>query len=461
MPKEVLCLSNEDYVFTFLVEDEKVFKIRVEKRGSSKIVDDLFVGKVKKVVKGMDGVFVDIGLDKEAYLPVKPTCRIGEEVKPPKVGESMVVQVVREPIGEKGAKLTNNIKLVGKYVVYLPTGTDIKYSLRLSKEDKERLKSIVSEMDPSGGLIFRTCSSYASKEDLLKDIESLRDLWQKVSKRSKAMRKPGLLLREYPCYIRAIRDYWYEIGKIVVDDPYVWSGIVSFLEEFEPSLVNKVVYTKDTAAYINKYRIHDLFRKMLSKYVWLRGGGYIVIDRTEAMTVIDVNSGEPCGESHEENAVNTNLEAAEEIAKQIILRDIGGIIVIDFIDMKKQENKDLVLKKFQETLGDELSCINIYGFTKLGLLEMARKKRAEGVLSVLTEDCSVCRGKGKIKSKELFKFELEKELKGWHTGVIGLHVRHDNLEMAKDLVDKLGLKHVNIVKDDNIGYNDYEVYHTA
>ncbi len=456
-----MCLSNEDYVFTFLIGDGEVFKIRVEKRGSTKIVDSLFVGKVRRVVKGMDGVFVDIGLDKEAYLPVRPTCKTNEDVKPPRVGESMILQVVREPIGEKGAKLTTNIKLVGKYVIYLPMGADIKYSSRLSKEEKERLKSVVSEMGFSGGLIFRTCSSSASREDLLKDIESLRELWQKVSKRSKSMKKPGLLLGEYPCYIKAIRDYWYEVEKVVVDDPYVWSGIVSFLEEFESSLVNKVVYTKDTVAYINKYRIHDVFRKLLNRYVWLKGGGYIVIDRTEAMTVIDVNSGEPCGESHEENAVSTNLEAAEEIAKQIILRDIGGIIVIDFIDMKKQENKDLVLKKLQESLGDELSCINIYGFTKLGLLEMARRKSTDGVLSVLTEYCHVCRGRGKIKSKELLKFELEKELKSWHTGVIDLHVRHDNLEMVKGLVDKLGLKNVNIVKDDSVGYNDYEVYYRA
>ncbi|WP_340694361.1 Rne/Rng family ribonuclease [Hydrogenobacter thermophilus] len=464
MAKSLIVLSDQEEFFSFLIDGGEICKIKVEKKGLVRIVDSIFKGKVKKLVKGMDGVFVDIGLEREAYLPLKHNCKKdGEEIKPVRVGEEIIVQVVREPIGEKGAKLTKRIKLVGKYLIYVPNANDVRFSSRLSKEDRERLKGIALEVLPkygfSCGVIFRTHASKASEEEIVKDIDSLKKLWLKILKKSSVQKKPGILLEEYPSYVKIIKDHWYELEEIVADSPYVWNDIVSFLEEFEPPLVKKTVYVKDAGVYVNRYRIHDTFRKMLSRQVWLRGGGYIVIEETEAMTVIDVNSGEPCGESHEENALSTNLEAAKEIAKQIMLRDIGGIIVIDFIDMKKQENRDLVIKTLQDSFGDEACNIQIYGFTRLGLLEMARKKSGESVSSLLTESCPLCRGKGKVKSKSLLAFELEKDLKREPHGIIDLHINPQSADTAKGVVKMHGLKYVNVIEDKSVDYNDYEIHY--
>ncbi|GBC88371.1 Ribonuclease G [bacterium HR13] len=464
MAKNLIVLSDQEKFFSLLIDDGEVSKIKVERRGAIRVVDSIFKGKVKKLVKGMDGVFVDIGLEKEAYLPIKQSCKKnGEEIKPVRVGEELLVQVVREPVGEKGAKLTSRIRLVGKYLIYLPNANDVKFSSRLEEEDRERLKAIALEVLPrygfSCGVIFRRHASKASEEEIIKDIDSLKRLWLRILKKFSTQKKPGLLLEEYPNYIKMIKDHWYELGEMVVDNPYVWNDIVSFLEEFEPSLVKKVVYVKDVSAYINRYRIHDTFRKMLSKYVWLRGGGYIVIEETEAMTVIDVNSGEPYGESHEENALNTNLEAAKEIAKHIMLRDIGGIIVIDFIDMKRQENRDLVIRTLQESFGDEACNVQIYGFTRLGLLEMARKKSGESVSSLLTESCPLCKGRGKVRGKSLLAFELEKDLRREPHGVIDLHVNPQSADTVRSVIEKNGFKYVNMVEDANVEYNDYEIHY--
>ncbi|QWK18954.1 MAG: Rne/Rng family ribonuclease [Hydrogenobacter thermophilus] len=464
MAKNLIVLSDQERFFSLLIDDGEVSKIKVERRGAIRLVDSIFKGKVKKLVKGMDGVFVDIGLEKEAYLPIKQNCkRNGEEIKPVRVGEEVLVQVVREPVGEKGAKLTSRIRLVGKYLIYLPNANDVKFSSRLEEEDRKRLKAIALEVLPrygfSCGVIFRRHASKASEEEIIKDIDSLKRLWLRILKKFSTQKKAGLLLEEYPNYIKMIKDHWYELGEMVVDNPYVWNDIVSFLEEFEPSLVKKVVYIKDVSAYINRYRIHDTFRKMLSKYVWLRGGGYIVIEETEAMTVIDVNSGEPYGESHEENALNTNLEAAKEIAKHIMLRDIGGIIVIDFIDMKRQENRDLVIKTLQESFGDEACNVQIYGFTRLGLLEMARKKSGESVSSLLTESCPLCKGRGKVRGKSLLAFELEKDLRREPHGVIDLHVNPQSADTVRSVIEKNGFKYVNMVEDANVEYNDYEIHY--
>jgi ribonuclease G len=464
MAKSLLVLSNQEGFFSFLIEGEEIQKIKVERRGLLRITDSIFKGKVKKLVKGMDGAFVDIGLEKEAYLPLKSPCK-GEHTSPVKVGEEVVVQVLREPVGEKGAKLTRRIKLIGKYVIYLPSTNEVKCSSKLEKEEKERLKDmasrLLSQYGSNCGVIFRRHASKASEEEIIKDLDNLKKMWLKILKKSSAQKKPGILLEEYPSYVKLIKDHWHELEEIVADSPYVWNDIVSFLEEFEPSLVKKTVYVKDVGAYISKYRIHETFRKMLSKYVWLKGGGYLVIEETEAMTVIDVNSGEPYGESHEENAKNTNLEAAKEIARQIILRDIGGIIVIDFIDMKKQENRDLVIKALQESFGEEACNVQIYGFTKLGLLEIARRKSGESLSSLLTESCPLCRGKGKVRSKSLLAFELDRYLKSDIHGVIHLHVNPQGLNVVKNVIEKSGIKYVNLVEDPNVDYNDYEIHYKA
>ncbi|MDW8434471.1 MAG: Rne/Rng family ribonuclease [Aquificaceae bacterium] len=412
MDKKLVVLSSGELVICFLIQGDTVYRILAEERGKKRYLDSIFKGKVKRLVKGMDGVFVDVGLEKDAFLPLK-----GEEYK---VGQSVVVQMVREPEGEKGAKLTTNVKLVGKYMVYFPRGKELKCSSKLQAEEKQKLCKILEGELKEEGVIMRSSAAKVDQVMLKEELLKLRELWQWIQKRAKLLRKPQLILEEYPVYIRLIRDYWQDIEEILSDDPEVWQGIASFLKGFAPEMLHKNTYLKDPTVCFQKYKLQETLANVFNKVVWLKGGGYIVIEETEAFTVIDVNSGDPTGACHEENALKTNLEAVGEIVRQILLRNIGGIILIDFIDMKKQENKNLVISSMQTAFGEEACNVNIYGFTRLGILEMSRKKTGKSVTKMLSEDCATCSGKGYIKNSSLFLFELEKDLMGYH---------HKNLEV--------------------------------
>ena len=384
MAKRLVVLSASELILSFLIEGNNVYKISAEERGFKRYTDSIFKGKVKRLAKGMDGVFVDVGIGRDAFLPLK-----GENYR---VGESLIVQMVREPEGEKGAKLTTNVKLVGKYLVYFPRGKDIRCSSRIQSEEKDRLCSLLEKDLKEEGVILRSAAVRATHEQIKEELEKLRGLWQQIERRAKALKKPQPILEEYPSYIRLIRDHWQDMEEIISDNPLIWNHIASFLEDFEPELLKKNLYIKDPTAYVHKYKLQDSLRSVLNKVVWLKGGGYISIEETEAFTIIDVNSGDPTGSCHEENALRTNLEAVKEIAKQVILRDIGGIILIDFIDMKKQENKELVIKSMQQAFEEETCNITIYGFTKLGILEMSRKKSGRSISKLLTEACPYCSG---------------------------------------------------------------------
>ncbi|SHK29559.1 Rne/Rng family ribonuclease [Thermocrinis minervae] len=455
MGKRLIVLSSEYISLSFLLEGFELYKLEVDKRKKQRLVGSLFKGKVKRIVKGMGGVFVDIGIGKEAYLPIKK-----EEY--PRVGESVIVQVVREPTEEKGAKVTNKPVLVGKALVYMPLCEGIKCSSKLDQAEKSKLIEMLNPLvHDKEGFIVRTSAQFCEYEDIKKDLESLRSTWNYVLNRSKIMKKPGLILEEFPKYITIIRDYWYQIEEIIVDNPVVWNEIVSFLESFHPELLKKVVYTKDSHIIINRYDLNHALRKIFNRRVWLKSGGFIVIDKTEALTVIDVNSGDPSGNTCDENALKTNLEAAHEIAKQIVLRNIAGIIIVDFIDMQKQEHKEEVIKALQTALKEESCHVQIYGFTKLGMLEMVRKKTDENICWILSEECPVCKGRGRVKSDELLTFEIEKDV-AKITKPAELYVRPEYVPTVENLLKKLGLESkIEVIGSEEMEYGSYEIHYKA
>ncbi|WP_448587865.1 ribonuclease E/G [Thermocrinis sp.] len=440
MAKKLIVLTDKEYIFSFLLEGDEVVRMRVEKKDSRRMVGSIFKGKVKRLAKGMGGVFVDIGLEKEAYLK-------GEGFK---LGESLLVQVVREEIGEKGAKLTDKIKIPGKYIVYMPESQEVKCSSKLSKEEKCDMLSFITSYLKNEGVILRTSSAKAEQEEILKELEELRNIYRKLKLKLKSAKKPQLLWEELPEYLGFIRSYWYDLEGVFCDDPTVWHQITSFLENFEKGLLNRVYYTKSIPLI---FSVRDALRKISRRHIWLRGSGYIVIDETEAMTVIDVNSGDPCGDTQEENALKTNLEAVKEIAKQIALRDIGGIIMIDFIDMKSQENKDKVINALKEALGDDVCNVQIYGFTKLGVLELARRKAGKSLPDMLFDACPFCGGTGKVKGDALYSFELSLEIRNYPTGFLEILVPKGR----KSLVEESD--NVRVIEKEDLDYNNYEVRH--
>lgn len=451
MAKKLVVLSSDELFISFLIEGHTVYRISAEPRKGHRLLESVFKGKVKRLANGMDGVFVDIGTGKDAFLPLK-----GESYR---VGDSLVVQMVRESEGEKGAKLTTNIKFVGKYLIYFPRGREIKCSSRVQGEERENLCKLVEKELEEEGVIIRSSALRAKPESITSELEKLREQWRSVQKKAKILRKPQMILEEKPSYIRLIRDYWLEIEEVVSDSTVVWNSIASFLEEFEPELLRKNLYLRDPISYINKYRLHEALRSVFSKVVWLRGGGYIVIEETEAFTIIDVNSGEPSGSCHEENALRTNLEAVKEIARQIILRDIGGIILVDFIDMKKQENRNLIINSMLSAFGEEACGITVHGFTKLGILEMSRKKTGRSVTRILSEPCPICSGKGYIKGSSLFLLELQKELLPHQQKTVELQVHPLRYEGVSRALRAKGFLHVQLNKSQETGINGYSIGH--
>jgi ribonuclease G len=451
MAKKLVIFGSRNYVFSFILEGDEVVKIRLDSKDRKRVVGSVFMGKVKRLARGMGGVFVDIGLDREAYLPLK-----GEMLK---VGDWLLVQGVRDELGEKGIKLTNRIKIPGKYIVYMPETREVKCSSKLSTEDKCRFLDLIKKHLQNEGVILRTASVGASKEDILRELQELRGLYQNLQAKLKSNKKPQLLLEELPQHLELIRCYWSNLEGIFCNDVLLWHQISSFLEGFEPFLLSKLYYVKDPDALASSFGIREALKKALQKRLWLKGGGYIVIEETEAMTVIDVNSGDACGDTQEENALRTNLEAVREIAKQIILRDLGGIIMIDFIDMKEQGNKDKVINALKEALGDDLCNVQIYGFTKLGVLEMARRKSGKSLTQLLTEDCPHCNGSGKVKGNNLYIFELSLDMKNYGAGFLEVYVPKGRREAVESYIKAKKMDNVFILENENLDYNKYEIRH--
>jgi ribonuclease E len=389
-----------------VLEDRTLVEHYITRKGAHSMVGNIFLGKVQNVLPGMEAAFIDIGRGRNAVLYAGEVS-YNEEIEggdPPRIekvlkaGQNVLVQVTKDPMGGKGARLTQEISLPGRYVVFVPNSEVFGISRRLPDDERARLKDILKNIrPPEHGVIVRTAAEGASAEDLQSDLERLTNEWAAIEKSAKRGRAPRGLYEEPELTIRVIRDLFTdeEFKEIVTDSAELLARVAEYLKDVAPDLVSKVKMHEGPLPVMEAYHAAEQILKALDRKVWLPSGGYLVIDRTEAMTVIDVNTGKHVGKANlEETVTKTNLEGAEEVARQLRLRDIGGIIIIDFIDMLLEKNRDKVTQTLKAAMARDKTRSQVFEIGPLGLLEVTRKRVSAGLLESFSETCPTCEGRG-------------------------------------------------------------------
>jgi ribonuclease E len=374
------------------------------------LTHNIYLGKVRNVLPGMEAAFVDFGEAKNGVLyagdiQVEPGNgrRRPRIEKALKVGDEILVQVVKDAMGHKGARLTNQINLSGRYVVLDPNVEKPSVSRRLADAERDRLRAIAAELVPEGfGIIVRTAAEGATRDEIAADVERLLSVWDDINEAVPRGGAPRMIYEDPPLVIRVIREHFTkEFKRLLIDDRETYEQVVDYLKVTDPDLVDRVQLYDEELPLFERFHVEDQLRKALDRKVWLPSGGHIVVDRTEALTVIDVNTGRFVGHSNlEETVLQNNLEAAEEIAHQLRLRDIGGIIVIDFIDMEAAKNRDAVLRRLRESLARDKTRTQVFEVSNLGLVEMTRKNESEGLLESFSHLCPTCAGRGVVLYEE-------------------------------------------------------------
>ena len=399
---------------------------------ATQIDGNIYLGRVQNVLPGMEAAFVDIGTPKNAVLYRGDLHYDADEVDPPtsddgkptrgrlggaardarieqllRTGQSIICQVTKNPIGTKGARLTQEVSLPGRFVVLIPDSDTYGISKRLGDDERRRLRKILDDIRPAGhGLIVRTAAEGASADELGRDVGRLMRQWESVQQIAKTSRAPQLLYREPDLAVRVIREEFNrDYRGVVIDDQRLYDQVKEYVTSITPELADRVELvdpTDEALPLFERFRVHEQVHKALDRKVWLPSGGSIIIERTEALTVIDVNTGKNVGTSNlEETVFRNNLEAAEEIARQLRLRDIGGIIVIDFIDMEIMANRAEVIRTFREALARDKTRSQVFDISELGLVEMTRKRISEGLVESYSETCPTCGGRGIIFDESL------------------------------------------------------------
>jgi ribonuclease G len=409
----------------------RVAELYLERRGNRSIVGNIYKGKVDNVLPGLEAAFVDIGLDKNGFLHVDEIVlpgvetprrgrgkdggkKIGDLLKP---GQEVVVQVVKDPLKTKGARLSMELTIAGRYMVYTPTGEGVGVSKRLDDKERERLRRAAKGLDlHGGGAIIRTAASGAKREDFERELQYLFKLHEVLQQRVETSAAPSLVFQEADLSVRVVRDIFSEhFERAVVDDEKQHHRLVSFFSRTAPELVDRVELYQESEPLFEAYGIEEVIRGLVSRRVDLPSGGYLMIDYAEALTVIDVNSGSFVGRGKqarlEDTITRTNLEAAEAVVNELRLRDIGGIIVIDFIDMARARNRDAVLKTLRKALDEDRTKTFTAEISKLGLVEMTRQNVTEGVREIMTRPCPTCDGDGVVLSEETIAIEFERRMR--------------------------------------------------
>ncbi|MEY4168960.1 MAG: hypothetical protein RLZ94_33, partial [Actinomycetota bacterium] len=389
-----------------VLEDGVLVEHYVDRGTSNSMVGNVYLGRVQNVLPSMEAAFVDIGRGRNAVLYAGEVNwdAAGLEGQPRRIemalksGDPVLVQVTKDPIGQKGARLTSQVSLPGRYLVYVPDGSMTGISRKLPDTERTRLKSILKKVMPEGaGVIVRTAAEGASEEELTRDVQRLQAQWEEIEQAAAKAQPPAQLSAEPDLAVKVIRDVFNEdFAKLVVSGSGVAKDVRAYVDADAPDLAARVETWTDTKDVFAAYRVEEQLTKALDRKVWLPSGGSLVIDRTEAMTVIDVNTGKFVGQGGnlEETVTKNNLEAAEEIVRQLRLRDIGGIIVVDFIDMVLESNRDLVLRRLVECLGRDRTKHQVAEVTSLGLVQMTRKRIGQGLLEVFSTTCDSCGGRG-------------------------------------------------------------------
>lgn len=431
MSEEILINVTPRETRLALIENGLLQEIYLERRSRSGYVGDIYLGKVVRVMPGMEAAFVDIGLDRAAFLHSADIAPIGADGLEVRDGESVditallregqmiVVQVAKDPIGTKGARLTTHLTLPSRHLVFLPRNLHIGISQRLeNEEERNRLQAlleqclIIESMQDRGGFIIRTAAEGASENEILEDIRFLRKLWAAVERRIGKSKDIRVLYRDLPLYLRAVRDLITPgIEKIRIDSREAFDEIAGFIQDFIPDFRDRLeLYTGERPIF-DLYGIDDEIDKALGRQVKLKSGGDLIIDQTEAMTTIDVNTGAFLGtKSHAETVLKTNLEAATSIARQLRIRNLGGLIILDFIDMEDPEHQRQVLRTLTKALEKDHARTMVTGISELGLVEMTRKRTRESLGQILCSACPVCEGRARLKTPETICYEIFREI---------------------------------------------------
>ena len=407
-----------------VVENGVLQEVHVERTQKRGIVGNIYKGKVVRVLPGMQAAFVDIGLERAAFIhAAEISSREGSAVEPISAlvheGQSLVVQVTKDPIGSKGARLTTQLSIPSRYLVYMPRTAHVGISLKIEDEaERERLKQVVADciaaegIEETGGFILRTAADGARSEDILADIRYLRRLWLQISSQMQSAATPSVIYEDLSLALRTLRDLVNaKIEKIRIDSRETFQKVCQFVDELMPEVADRLEHYPGERPIFDLYGVEDEIQKALERKVLLKSGGYLIIDPTEAMTTIDVNTGGFVGHrTLEETIFKTNLEAATAIARQMRLRNLGGIIIIDFIAMEDEEHQRQVLRTLEKQLERDHAKTNIIGITELGLVQMTRKRTRESLTQVLCESCPSCQGRGLQKTAETICYEIFREI---------------------------------------------------
>lgn len=417
-----------------ILEDDKLVELWVERPEKERMIGDIHKGVVKAVFPGMQAAFIDIETEKNAFL------HLSDITQPPKLeglegypqrkrrnklhfkiedvlkkGQEIIVQVIKEPMGSKGARATTSLSLAGRYVVLTPGENHIAVSRKITElEEKKRLKRIVSEMKPEGfGLIVRTVASGKDKRDFKSDIRALTKLWQRIKKKAEKKKAPALLHQDIGMVFSVMRDLLSpQVREVVIDSKKEYKRILSYLRAIAPAMRSKVRFYDKEIPIFDFYNIETQIGKMLDRKVWVKKGAYIVIDQTEAMVTIDVNTGRYVGKSDQSSTIlKANLDAAREIARQIRLRDIGGLIVVDFIDMDSKEDRKKVYDEFRAVLKADRSKSSILPISDFGLIEMTRERVRPSLIYTFSDLCPTCGGSGRVLSLKTLAVKIERWFK--------------------------------------------------
>ncbi|MGI6486654.1 MAG: Rne/Rng family ribonuclease [Tepidanaerobacteraceae bacterium] len=426
MTKEIVIDADRDQIRVGVLEESELVEFYIEKNYDERIIGNIYKGKVANVLPGMQAAFVDIGLEKNAFLYVgdlnDDSCNVEDDayIEPfrktsikdmLKVGQDVLVQVIKEPTGTKGARVSTNITLPGRYLVLMPTVDYVGISRRISDEDeRSRLKDLAEMIKPNHmGVIVRTVAEGKGNDELKADMEFLQMLWVDIQSKQKGGNAPRLIYKDMDLIARIIRDVFTpEVDRLYINNKFGFDKIIDLVSDISPSLKDRVSSCIAKENIFDHFDIESEIEKALQRKVWLKSGGYLVIDRTEALTVIDVNTGKFVGSINlEDTVLKTNLEAAKEIPRQLRLRDIGGIIIIDFIDMNTQAHQKMVIDVLESEIKKDRTKAHVLGITSLGLVEMTRKKVRQSLDEVMEKTCPYCEGKGRILSEETMAKKVE------------------------------------------------------
>lgn len=436
MKKEIIINSTNEDTRIALLENGKLVELFVERPDNERLVGDIYKGKIRKVVKGMQAAFIDIGFDHDGFLHFSDmgsdvSQLFGDidlesiegngkkqDIDPADLlttGQEVLVQIIKEPISNKGPRVTTEITIPGRFLVLLPNQQRIGVSRKItSARERRRLKQLARKLLPKNfGLIIRTVSEGKSEEVLKQDLQKLLKTWNKIQNKIHNSRAPLLIFKDLGMASSVIRDlFTNDVDRVVVDSRKMYREIVRYLREVGSDLVHRVEYFKSREPIFDVFKIEEEIQRSLERKVWMKNGSYLIIEYTEALTVVDVNSGRYFGKRDQErNSLKVNLEAAREIARQMRIRDVGGLIVIDFIDMEKEENKRKVLSELQKEFSRDRAITKIEGMSRFGLVEMTRQRTRPSLIYNINEPCPICNGTGLVPTKGTLLANIERALR--------------------------------------------------